>query len=464
MKTMANNQETALNSSHEFVSKPILSLIAKYSGITLIGMLAQVVMVIFEGIIIGNGLGSDGLACVELIMPLEYLQLAIGGAFGIGISTVAAIRLGNGDKEGAREAFGKGIWFSAAFTILLALLIAIFARPMAILLGTPDEYLPVIVKFIRIFMIGYPFCIIAQSVVCFFRLDEKPTLSTIALTVTAVLGVVWLYINCYLTSFGIVGTAWYYAFSIGGWAFFGVYFFVNKKTIFKFRKSDMKLNWKLNLEVLKIGFPYFLIQVSNTIFSIIINNIIAATSTNPDIDLAAYAVINGYIVYILMMITQSITQGTQPIISFNLGDKLIGRVRKLMKQSMAANVVTVGIFTLLFVVLSRQVCYLFCGEGELLETASSVTKIAICCSMLGTCSMVMSCYYQAVERIIPSVFLGISRYILFCTPVMLLLTNVLQMGVEGVWFSLPIADVLAFALSLIMMLREDRRLAALKAD
>ena len=448
-------------SEHEFATKSIMNLIIKYSGITLIGMLAQVIMVIFEGIIIGNGLGSDGFACVELAMPLEYLQLAIGGAFGIGISTVAAVRLGNGDNEGAREAFGKGIFFSAFATLILAVLIAIFARPMAVLLGTPKQYMDTMVTFIRIFMIGYPFCIIAQSVVCFFRLDQKPALSTAALTTTAILGVIWLYINCNMTNFGIVGTAWYYAFSIGGWAFFGIYFLVSKNTLFKFRKSDMKMNWKLNLKMMKIGLPYFLVQVSSTVFSIIVNNVITSNSSRPDIDLAAYAVINGYIIYILMMITQSITQGTQPIISFNLGDKHIDRVRKLMNNSLVTNVVAVGIFTAVFIVLSHQVCFLFCGAGDLLETASSVTKIAICCAMLGSCSMVMSCYYQAIERITPSVILGLCRYLLFCVPVMLILTGTLGMGIQGVWYSLPIADILAFALSLILMARENKRLNTL---
>lgn len=448
-------------SEHEFATKSVMNLIIKYSGITLIGMLAQVIMVVFEGIIIGNGLGSNGFACVELAMPLEYLQLAIGGAFGIGISTVAAVRLGNGDKAGAREAFGKGICFSTFFILIIAALIAIFAHPMAVLLGTPKEYMDTMVTFIRIFMIGYPFCIIAQSIVCFFRLDQKPALSTAALTTTAILGVIWLYINCYHTTFGIVGTAWYYAFSIGGWAFFGIYFLVSKKTIFKFRKSDLKMDWKLNLKMMKVGLPYFLVQVSSTIFSIIVNNVITSNSANPDIDLAAYAVINGYIIYILMMITQSITQGTQPIISFNLGDKHIDRVRKLMNQSMVTNIIAVGIFTAIFIIFSHQVCFVFCGAGDLLETASAVTKIAICCAMLGSCSMVMSCYYQAIERIAPSVVLGLCRYLLFCVPVMLVLTSVLGMGTQGVWVSLPIADVLAFVLSLILMLREIKRLSAL---
>ena len=84
----------------ELGTKPILPLFTKYSFLTFVGMIAQCIMVLCEGIIIGNGLGTEGLACVELIMPMEYLMLALGGFFAIGISTIAGIRLGNGDPKG----------------------------------------------------------------------------------------------------------------------------------------------------------------------------------------------------------------------------------------------------------------------------------------------------------------------------------------------------------------------------
>ena len=84
----------------ELGTKPILPLFTKYSFLTFVGMIAQCIMVLCEGIIIGNGLGTEGLACVELIMPMEYLMLALGGFFAIGISTIAGIRLGNGTRKG----------------------------------------------------------------------------------------------------------------------------------------------------------------------------------------------------------------------------------------------------------------------------------------------------------------------------------------------------------------------------
>lgn len=225
---MSENNAALTHSNHEFATQATSRLIIKYAGVTLVGMLAQALMVILEGIIIGNGLGADGLACVGLVMPLENLQLAIGSGFGIGLSTVAAIKMGEGDIKGARDIFGTGSFFITLFMLIMGLCLIVFAEPVARLLGTPDEYMEYMIPFIRIFGIGYPFCGYGQTIVFFFRMDEKPSLSTIAMIVTAIWGVAYLYFNCFISNFGIPGLGVYYAFSIGGWAFFGLYFFSAK--------------------------------------------------------------------------------------------------------------------------------------------------------------------------------------------------------------------------------------------
>ena len=208
------------------------------------------------------------------------------------------------------------------------------------------------------------------------------------------------------------------------------------------------------MEIMKIGFPFLLVQASSTVFGIVINNFLGAYGT--PMDLAAYAVINGYVIYILMMITQAVTGGMQPIASFNLGEKMYGRIRQLIKVSMIGNVLVVGVFTLAFYMGAHVVCDVFCGDAALVEVAVPALRMAIICSALGLCANVMSCYFQYVERVVPSTFLGICRYILFCIPIMLVLTR--TFGVNGVWYSLPVADILAFAAAAVMAVYEMKRL------
>lgn len=442
-------------SNNELGIKPITGLFAKYSVLTLIGMLAQGIMVILEGIIIGHGLGEEGLACVGLIMPLEYLMLALGGFFAIGISTLVAMELGEGNKERARKIYGVGITYSWLSMIVIAVLIFIFAGPVADLLGATPDLKPSIILFIRIFMCGYPFCIIGHIVVYMARVDEKPSIATWAMGGSAVVATIWLYLSVNVFKLGIAGCAGYYASSIGLWAVFFLYFVFSKKTMFKVHKEDWKLDSTIIKEISKVGFPFLLIQLSSTVFTIIMNNFLG--QFGGELDIAAFAVINGYIIYILMMITQSASGGMQPIASYNIGAKLYDRVKQLIKVSIVGNVVVVYLIAIVFYVFAVPVCTLFIGEGsDLIGISAQYTRVVLLCSGLGFTANLMSSYFQAVEKVIPATILGICRYVLFGIPAIYIMGNVL--GITGVWYSQPVSDALSFILAIILSVREWKRL------
>ena len=111
----------------ELGTAPIKPLFARYAAITFAGMLAQMVMVVLEGLIIGNGLGPLGLAAVTVILPLELLNLALGGALGMGTAAAAGQRLGSGDTAGAQKVFNQGFWLAAYLLVALSAGIALFA-------------------------------------------------------------------------------------------------------------------------------------------------------------------------------------------------------------------------------------------------------------------------------------------------------------------------------------------------
>ncbi len=445
--------------SRELGTKPIAGLFVKYSFLTLVGMLAQGVMVMFEGIIIGRGLGEMGLACVGLIMPLEYFMLALGGFFAIGVSTLAAMKLGDGDEEGARKVYGQGLWFSFIVIMVISIVIFIFAGSVAGLLGATPDLFDSIVLFIRVFMVGYPFCIIGHIAVYMARVDEKPSIATWAMTLSAVLALVWLYASVFLFKLGIAGCAGYYASSIGIWGFFILYFFFSKNTIFKVRMSDLKFDSEIIGNIVKIGFPYLLVQASSTVFTIVLNNFLG--KFGGELDIAAFAVINGYVVYILMMITQSTTGGLQPIASYNFGAKMYDRVMNLIKVGIVGNLIAVYALAIVFWILATPVCTLFIGAGsELIPIAAKYTRVVISCTALGLTANLTSGYFQAVERVVESTVLGICRYIIFGIPAIFIMAN--MMGVTGVWFSQPVSDILSFVLSLVLVTVEMKRLKKMK--
>lgn len=441
----------------ELGTKPIGGLFAKYALISLVGMAAQIVMVLLEGIIMGNGLGAHGLAVISIIMSLEILNLALGGALGFGVSTLASVKMGENDPEGARRAFGQGFWFSTYFIVAVSILFAVFAPQLAVLLGATDDLLPDTILFIRLFMTCYPFCILGQMLCAMVRVDEKPTIPTVAAIVSAVIAIAYLYFAVFIMHWGVAMTAFYYGMSIGLW-FLVIFYFTSKKgsKVFQLRREDMKVSGKVALEVVKLGLPIFLVQASSSLYTIVVNNFLG--DFGGDLNIAAFSVINGYVVYMINMVCTSATYGVQPIASYNFGARAFQRLKKLALFSFWGTFVVLAACCGLFALFAEPVCALFCGgDVELTALATDCTKIVLLGCAFGLMAQLLSAYFQSVEKIAVSNILGVARYIFFAIPCMLVMSR--MNGIDGVWWAQPVGDFFTFAFTLVFLVYEVRSLA-----
>jgi Na+-driven multidrug efflux pump len=441
----------------ELGTKNIKKLFLKYGASTLVGMLAQAVMVMIEGVIIGNGLGALGLATVSIIMPLELLSLALGGAFGIGVSTISAIKLGEEKKEEAHRVFSEGFWLTTIITVVISVLIGINAHSVAGLLGATPDILNESTTFIQIFMIGFPFCVLGQVLCYMVRVDEKPGIATFLMTISSVIAIVELYYGVMVAKMGIVAVAIYYALSIGIW-FLAIVYFLFGKTEFRI-KLQLKMTTSDMKNMMIIGMPFFIVQISSFIFTWVVNVLLGNLGTSTDV--ASFGIINGYIFYNLNLVTTALTNGMQPIASYNYGAKFKKRLSELINVSVISNFVVIAGLTLLFALFSKNIIELFAGgDQKLVDVTSRNAVIMVCCSAFGLTSNIMSGYFQSIDNIKVSVILGISRFLFLAIPLMFLFSSLF--GVDGVWYSQPVADMIVFGLSVIFIKKELQQLKIIK--
>lgn len=442
----------------ELGTSPVPKLFIKYSSIAFMGMLAQIIMVIIEGIIMGNGLGSHGLACVSIIMSIELLNVALGSALAVGVSTVAGARLGAGDKGGASHAFSQGFWLTTVLIVVLVALAELFTPQLVGFLGATPDIFDDSVGAIRVFLLCLPFCVIGQMLCGMLRIDEKPKAAATIQMVSAVVAILWLAASTFVFKFGVTGAGIYYGLSIGIW-FAVIYYFVGgKRSVFQIKASDIKLEPKLCLQIIKVGSPLFLLQAASSVYTTVVNNQLGVLGSS--LDIAAFAVINGYVVYIIMMVVQAITFGVQPIAAYNAGAKAYGRLKELVKTSLVVQVGVVAVLTVALWCGAYPVCLLFAGDPELATVSADATRIVILLGALGWSSQVVSSYFECVEKVGIATVLGIARYIVFTIPAVYVLGG--MMGVEGVWWAQPVADVLTFVLTLAFVAYEMKRLSALE--
>ena len=448
----------AAQEERELGTQPIPKLFVKYASIAFMGMIAQIIMVVFEGIIMGNGLGAHGLACVSIIMSVELMNVALGSALAVGVSTVAGNRLGAGDTEGAKHAFSQGFWLTTILIVVLIILAEIFVEPLVTFLGATPDIFDDTVGAIRVFLLGLPFCVIGQMLCGMLRIDEKPHAAATIQIVSAVVAIIWLAASTFVLNFGVTGAGLYYAISIGLW-FVVIYYFVGgKRSVFQIRLADIKLEPGLCLQIIKIGLPLFLLQATSSVYTTVVNNQLGVLGSS--LDIAAFAVINGYVVYIIMMVVQAITYGVQPIAAYNAGAKAYGRMKELLKTSLAIQVLVIAVVTVIVWAAAYPICLLFAGDPELASVSADATRIVILLGALGWSSQVISSYFECVERVVIAPVLGIARYIFFTIPAVYVLGG--MMGVQGVWWAQPVADVLTFALVMVFVVIELKRLSALE--
>ena len=448
----------AAQEERELGTQPIPKLFVKYASIAFMGMIAQIIMVVFEGIIMGNGLGAHGLACVSIIMSVELMNVALGSALAVGVSTVAGNRLGAGDTEGAKHAFSQGFWLTTILIVVLIVLAEIFVEPLVTFLGATPDIFDDTVGAIRVFLLGLPFCVIGQMLCGMLRIDEKPHAAATIQIVSAVVAIIWLAASTFVLNFGVTGAGLYYAISIGLW-FVVIYYFVGgKRSVFQIRLADIKLAPGLCLQIIKIGLPLFLLQATSSVYTTVVNNQLGVLGSS--LDIAAFAVINGYVVYIIMMVVQAITYGVQPIAAYNAGAKAYGRMKELLKTSLTIQVLVIAVVTVIVWAAAYPICLLFAGDPELASVSADATRIVILLGALGWSSQVISSYFECVERVVIATVLGIARYIFFTIPAVYVLGG--MMGVQGVWWAQPVADVLTFALVMVFVVIELKRLSALE--
>lgn len=413
-------------------------------------MSAQAIMVICEGVITGRGLGAIGLATVGLIMPLELINDAVGGGLGIGISTVAALDKGQKKMKESVKAFSDGFWFTLAFSIILALIIGINAPTVADILGATSSTKPYVVLFIRVFMIGYPFSFVGQAVIAMLRVDERPGLSTWIITISAVVALAELYWGVFIAKIGILASAIYYCLSLGLFSLSVLYFIFSPKTQYKIQ-LNLRLDWKVLWQEIKISFPFILITLSSSIYTWVVNLMLSHLGNS--LGIAAFSVINGYVFYVLNMITLSLMQGMQPIASYNYSAKLFDRVNQLIKISVRTNIIFVLLLTIIYIIFAQPITEFFVGNNPaLIKIASHAGICLVCLTALGSTSNMMSGYYQAIEKVKNATWLGILKFLLLASPLAAILG--LIFGDNGVWLGQPLADMVSFIVAIYFMAHE----------
>ena len=440
------------------VEKPS-KLLKSFAIPSIISMLVSSLYNIVDQIFIGQGVGYLGNAATNVAYPLTTITLAISLLIGIGSASRYSLYLGAKEEQKARYVIGNGVVAMLIGGLLYVVLVFLFLQPLMKAFGATEQILPYALEYTSITTLGAPFLIGTNVFSNMIRADGSPKYSMFCMVIGALINTVLDPTFIFVFDMGVAGAAW--ATVIGQVASFviGALYLKNFKQVHMHVK-DFRFSLSQTLQTAAIGISACINQCSILLVQVILNNSLVYygqfTEFGQEIPLAACGIVMK-VNAILLAVIIGISQGTQPIVGFNYGARQYDRVRQTLKLSLGCALSVSVIGWACFQLFTQPILSLF-GTGEALyfEFATRFMKTFLIMTCVIGIQIVSSGYFSAVGKPIKGMILSLTRQVIFFIPLVLILPHFL--GLDGIMYSGPIADFVAFVVSMIFVLREWRHL------
>lgn len=456
---MSNNRSRTELLDHE----PIPQLLFSFSLPTITGMLVMASYNIIDRIFIGQGVGSVGIAAVTAGFPIMLIMMAFGQLVGIGGGSLTSIRLGQKRIEEAEVIMSKSFGTMIGISLMMMTLGQILLVPALRFFGVTDDILPYSVKFMRIILSVSLFNTITMGWNNFIRAQGDPKTAMITMMISAATNLLLAPLFILVFHWGITGAALATACAMGVSTCWVLSYFLKGK-------SALKVHWKLLIikrsdlplvfEIMSVGMaPFFMQLASVMVMSIYNHGVIhyAPLSGYPaNLGLAAIGIVmaTGAIVVMPMI---GLNQGAQPIIGYSFGAKKYDRLKQTVILAMGAASVYALICWAVICHSPHAVASVFNSKDtQLISLASKALFYSFIALPVVGVQVVCSNYFQAMGKAKIATFLTLSRQLIFLIPCMLILPRYL--GINGIFMSQPIADVLSALITVTVFLIDFKRL------
>ena len=442
-----------------FATEPIGRLIVKFAVPSVIALLVNSLYNIVDQIFIGWGVGYLGNGATNIVFPITIIALALSMMIGNGGAAYLSLKMGEGEVETAKKGVGNAVTLVTIVSILLAVIFLVWIDPILTLFGATDVLRPFALEYGFIIGAGLPFMMISAAINSMIRADGSPKYAMLSMVIGAIINVILDPVFIFVFQMGVKGAA--IATIIGQVASFvvSVLYMPHFKSV-QLHKSSFAPCAKVSVNIVIFGLSSFITQFAITIVMALTNNLLAKYGAQSvygaEIPLTATGIVMK-VNQIMIAILLGIATGTQPIIGYNYGAKSYHRVKKALEISLIASEIVSVAALLTFQFAPMSVVSLFGSEEGLYnEFAVKAFRIFLMLCPLTGFQTIAAVYLQAVGKPVKSAILSLARQIIFFVPTALILP--IFLGVEGVLWTGPVADGLAFLLSLAFLLYERNHL------
>ena len=445
----------------ELGTKPIGQLIRQYAVPGIIAMTASSLYNMVDSIYIGHiaDVGSLAISGLAVTFPLMNISTAFGTLVGVGAATMISVLLGQKNYDVANKVLANDVTLNILTGVVFTLVSLLWMDPILRFFGASDATLPFARDYMTIIAVGNAVTHLYFGLNAIIRSSGNPRLAMgltlFTVTSNAILDPLFIYTFGMGIQGAALATVLCQTLALG----YSMAYFLDQKRFLHLPRSRkiFRVDWKIAWDSLAIGMGPFLMNLASCVVVLFINQ--QLVKWGGDLALGAYGIVNR-LSFLFVMIVMGFNQGMQPIAGYNFGARAYSRVREVyLKTAMWATIVcTVGF--LISELLPGPAVSIFTSDPDLHALAESGLRMMNLAFPIIGFQMVTTNLFQCLGMVRKSVFLSLSRQLLFLLPCIYLLPTLME-SEKGVWYSFPISDTIASVITALMALSLIRKLGSL---
>lgn len=448
-------EQSKTNQFNVLAEKPVGSLLMQYAIPAIVAMAASSVYNIIDGIFIGQGVGAEAIMGLALTGPLMSLTAAFGAMVGVGAATLMSVKLGQKDYGTVQKILGNVVIMNLTLGIVLGLLLLVFINPILRFFGASDVTLPYARNFMSIILVGNVVTHMYLGLNALLRSTNRPQKAMCATIGTVVLNCILAPIFIFVLGWGIRGAATATIMAQMIMLTWQLRLFSNKDELIHLNRSIIKLDVKIVKESLLVGLPQFLINLCACLVAAMMTR--SLTTYGGDMAVGAFGICNRFILFIVMVVI-GLNQGMQPIAGYNFGARRYDRVLGVLNKALIfGSVITLTGFVIGVFFPTPFVSVFAKDSPQLIKLSAHALSCMVMMFPIVGIQIVSTAFFQSIGYAPKSIFLSLTRQLIFLVPAIFILPHLYADPLEGLWHAAPVADGLASVLAITLLVLQVKK-------
>ncbi|MGY8919195.1 MAG: MATE family efflux transporter [Flavobacteriales bacterium] len=440
------------NNSSALGTDPIPKTLLKQALPASIGILVMSLNILVDTIFVGQWIGSIAIAAINVVLPVSFFIAALGMAIGIGGSSIISRALGTNNLKKARHTFANQITLTILITISFVFFGLYFMESIVPMFGGKGAIYEPSKIYYTIVLYGVPFLALSMMGNTVIRAEGKPKYAMYAMMIPSVGNIVLDIIFIKYLNMGMGGAAWATTGSYVLCFVFVFWFFSSKKSELKINFSDLILSNSIVKEISSLGSITLARQATVSVTYLLMNNILY--NYGGEVSVTAYAIVGRLMMFALFPV-YGITQGFLPIAGYNFGANNYERVKDVIYIAIKYASFFATIVFLILMIFPENITKIFTTDVNVIRETPPAMRWVFLATPIIAIQLIGAAYFQAIGKAKIGLLLALLRQGILFVPLILILP--LFFGEIGVWISFPISDLLATAITALILLREIKK-------